>query len=55
MPSINKLLIGFQSLKFNNETIKKIHQEIADININNLILKLQRLKMEKFLLKRNFT
>ena len=54
MPSINKLLIGFQSLKFNNETIKKIHQEIADININESNFKITEAKNGKFLLKKKF-
>ena len=35
MPSINKLLIGFQSLKFNSETINKIHLEFQNIKFND--------------------
>ena len=52
MPSINKLLIGFQSLKFNNETIKKIHQEIADININESNFKITEAKNGKISFKK---
>ena len=35
MPSINKLLIGFQSLKFNSETINKIYLEFQNIKLND--------------------
>lgn len=39
MPSINKLLIGFQSLKFNSETINKIHLEFKNNKDNDEIIK----------------
>ena len=52
MPSINKLLIGFQSLKFNDETIKKISQEIADIDKNEINFKITEAKNGKIYFKK---
>ena len=54
MPSINKLLIGFQSLKFNDETIKKISQEIADIDKNEINFKITEAKNGKISFKKKF-